>query len=215
MSEPAAKPDALPEPAPQDAAEAGGGARLVAREGKGKKKKQKGERSVETLYRVLYRNHLELTGLADNKANMMVGINGLLASAAFGYVAPRLADGRVAEALPALIPLVGCGLSLACAILSARPRLSTQAFSFSGVRQSHANLMFFGHFSRLAPEEYVAGLRELETQPERLHEQMGRDIHSLGLVLAKKYRLLRASYTALLATVIASAAGIAFRLAAR
>jgi hypothetical protein len=181
--------------------------------GKGKKKKG-GERSIETLYKVLYRNHIELTALADTKANMMVGINGLFASAALGFVTPRLADGRIAEAVPALIPLAGCAFSLACAILSARPRVSNQAISFDDVRKNRASLMFFGHFAQLAPEDYVAGLREMEERPEVLRAQMGRDIHVLGTVLTKKYRLLRTSYSALLATVIASLLAIAWRLAA-
>jgi hypothetical protein len=184
------------------------------REDKGKgKKKKNGERSIETLYKVLYRNHIELTAIADTKANMMVGINGLLASAALGFVAPRLADGRIAEAVPALIPLAGCALSLACAILSARPRVSNQIITFDDVRRNRASLMFFGHFAQLAPEDYVAGLREMEERPEVLRAQMGRDIHVLGTVLTKKYRLLRTSYSALLATVIASVLAIAWRLA--
>jgi hypothetical protein len=216
VSEPEATSDlaiplALAESAEGDAPEASAGA------GKGKKKDKKrdgAERAVETLYKVLYRNHIELTAIADTKANMMVGINGLLASAALGFVTPRLAAGRVAEAVPALIPLAGCALSLSCAILSARPRVSSQPVSLSDVRQNRASLMFFGHFARLTPGDYVAGLREMEERPDLLREQMGRDIHALGSILLRKYRLLRASYSVLLATVIASALGIAWRLGA-
>jgi hypothetical protein len=211
MSEPAETPD-LQSVSPS---EAEAGLREAAGDEKPRKKKGDGARSTETLYRVLYRNHIELTALADTKANMMVGINGLLASVALGFVTPRLADGRVAEALPALIPLAGCALSLSCAILSARPRVASRAISLDDAKQNRASLMFFGHFSRLAPEDYVVGLRDMEERPDFLREQMGRDIHALGIVLAKKYRLLRASYTALLLTVIASAAGIVWRLAAR
>ena len=212
MSEPAGTPDLEPVAAPEADADVGAGA---SRGDKKKKPKGDGARSIETLYKVLYRNHIELTALADTKANMMVGINGLLASVALGFVTPRLADGRIAEALPALIPLAGCALSLACAILSARPRVASHAISLADVRQNRASLMFFGHFSRLAPDDYVVGLRDMEERPDFLREQMGRDIHALGVVLAKKYRLLRASYTALLLTVIASAGGIIWRLTAR
>jgi hypothetical protein len=208
------EPEATPDLEPSADADAGGGDE-PPRDGKRKKKGDGGARSIETLYKVLYRNHIELTALADTKANMMVGINGLLASAALGFVTPRLADGRVAEAIPALIPLAGCALSLACAILSARPRISSHAVSLAAVKQNRANLMFFGHFARLAPEEYVAGLREMEERSDFLRDQMGRDIHALGVVLGKKYRLLRMSYSVLLATVIASAAGIAWRLTAQ
>jgi hypothetical protein len=209
VSDPAATPDlelVAAADAEPDAAEDA--------QAKGKRKKGGGERAIETLYKVLYRNHIELTAIADTKANMMVGINGLFASAALGFVTPRLADGRIAEALPALIALGGCAISLACAILSARPRVSSQVITYDDVKQNRASLMFFGHFSQLAPADYVAGLREMEERPDVLRSQMGRDIHALGKVLATKYRLLRASYSALLATVVASSAGIAWRLVA-
>ena len=197
--------------APADAA----GGDEPPRDGRKKKKGDGGARSIETLYKVLYRNHIELTAIADTKANMMVGINGLFASAALGFVTPRLVDGRLDEALPALIPLIGCALSLACAILSARPRVASKPVTLADVRENRANLMFFGHFARLDPDDYVAGLREMEDRPDMLRQQMGRDIHTLGVVLNKKYRLLRTSYSVLLATVLASAAGLAWRLTAQ
>jgi Family of unknown function (DUF5706) len=212
VSEPEAILDLDPaSTAPVDAA----GGDEPARDGKKKKKGDGGSRSIETLYKVLYRNHIELTALADTKANMMVGINGLFASAALGFVTPRLADGRLDEALPALIPLAGCALSLSCAILSARPRVAGKSVTLADVREHRASLMFFGHFARLDPDDYVAGLREMEDRPDMLRQQMGRDIHALGVVLGKKYRLLRASYSVLLATVLASVAGLAWRLTAQ
>jgi len=180
-----------------------------------KKKKDKkkvesgGGRPVETLFKVLYRNQVELTAIADTKANIIIGINGLLASVALGFVTTRLADGRLLEALPALIALAGCGLSLSFAIVSARPRIATKAVTLEDVRERRANLMFFGHFARLSPDDFVNGLHELMDQPDQLHDHMARDIHALGVVLSRKYRLLRAAYGALLATVVGSAAGLA------
>ena len=182
-------------------------ARDEAREGGGKKKKKKadsGGRSVETLFKVLYRNHVELTAIADTKANIMVGINGLLTSVSLGAVLPRLAGGETQWLAPAIVLIVGCGISLACAILSARPRVSTSNVTLDDVRAHRANLMFFGHFTKLTPDEYALGLRDLIENADLLREQMGRDIHQLGVVLTRKYKLLRASYTALLVTVIAS-----------
>jgi hypothetical protein len=176
-----------------------------AREGKKKKKKSDAAgRSVETLFKVLYRNHVELTAIADTKANIMVGINGLLTSVSLGAVLPRLASGDLHLVAPALVLILGCGVSLACAILSARPRVSTSQVTLDDVRARRANLMFFGHFTKLTPDEYALGLRELSDDPQQLREQMARDIHQLGFVLTRKYRLLRTSYTALLATVVAS-----------
>lgn len=173
-----------------------------------KKKKQKSEfgsgRAVETLFKVLYRNHIELTAIADTKANIMVGINGLLTSVSLGLVVPRLEAGSIGAALPALILIIGCASSLVCAILAARPRVSTTSVSLDDVRAGRANILFFGHFISLSPAEFTEGMHDLMDQPKHLFDQMARDVYVLGAVLMHKYRFLRASYTALLATVVAS-----------
>jgi Family of unknown function (DUF5706) len=205
VSEPEAKPDSADAPEPIEASPAPDEAAP-----QGKKKKAKGEfgsgRAVETLFKVLYRNHIELTAIADTKANIMVGINGLLTSVSLGVVLPRLDAGWAPLLLPAAILVVGCAVSLVCAILSARPRVANVSAALDDVRAGRANLLFFGTFSSLTPAEFNEGLRGLMDQPVSLFEQMGRDIHALGSVLTRKYLLLRASYTALLVTVIASVA---------
>jgi hypothetical protein len=176
----------------------------------GKKKKLKSEfgagRAVETLFKVLYRNHIELTAIADTKANIMVGINGLLTSVSLGVLLPRLEPGFTPALVPAALLVLGCAVSLVCAVLSARPRIAKAPSALAELRERRANLLFFGNFSRLTPDEFNAGLRALMDEPVALYEEMGRDVHALGGVLARKYRLLRASYSALLVTVIASVA---------
>lgn len=201
MSEPDATPEAPASGQPE-------GTAAPPREGK--KKKKKGEfgsgRAVETLFKILYRNHIELTAIADTKANIMVGINGLLTSVSLGVLLPRLESGPAPLLLPAAILVVGCAISLVCAILSARPRVAKISPALADVREHRANLLFFGTFTSLTPAEFNEGLRSLMDQPVALFEQMGRDVHALGSVLTRKYRLLRASYTALLVTVVASVA---------
>ena len=201
LLEPAEPPDAEPE-----ALEATG----EEPDKKKKKKEKKGEfgsgRAVETLFKVLYRNHYELTSIADTKANIMVGINGLLTSVTLGRVLPELGHASLRPVLPALIVMLGCAVSLVCAILAARSRISTQMVSLADVRANRANILFFGHFSHLSSAEFADGMHDLMDEPKLLFDEMARDIHALGSVLTRKYRLLRASYTALLATVVLSVA---------
>ncbi len=47
-------------------------------EQKKKEKKKGSSRNIETLYRSAYRTWLELTGIADAKANIMISVNGLI-----------------------------------------------------------------------------------------------------------------------------------------
>ena len=45
-------------------------------------------RGVETMFRNVYRVQMDLTSLADNKANMMISINGIIISIILAAVAP-------------------------------------------------------------------------------------------------------------------------------
>ena len=47
-------------------------------------------RGIETMFRSAYRVQMELTALADNKANMMISINGIIISIIIASVAPKL-----------------------------------------------------------------------------------------------------------------------------
>ena len=47
-------------------------------------------RGIETMFRSAYRVQMDLTSLADNKANMMISINGIIISIIIAAVAPKL-----------------------------------------------------------------------------------------------------------------------------
>ena len=162
---------------------------------KGKKKEKTGStRGVETMFRTSYRTHLDLSGLADNKANIMISINGIIISIILASIYPRIIDNRFLL-LPTAVLLVFCLLSLVYAVLAARPRVTRREATLDEVRADKANILFFGTFTTLGEEDFLIGMRELIKDPERAYGNMIRDIYGLGSVLETKYRLLRTSYT--------------------
>ena len=78
-------------------------------------------RGIETLFRVTYQNHISLSQLADQKAGILISINGLIISAIIAVVTPRFETWSW-TLLPSLVLVAGCLVSLAFAILGARPR---------------------------------------------------------------------------------------------
>ena len=72
--------------------------------------------------------------------------------------------------------------------------------------------MFFGNFHRMKLEEYNWGMNEMLKDREYLYNSMIKDIYYLGVVLAKKYRYLRISYTIFMWGIIAAV--VAFGIAA-
>ena len=63
-------------------------------------------RGIETMLRSAYRVQMDLTGLADNKANMMISINGIIISIIIASVAPKL-DANPWLLIPTAVFLIG------------------------------------------------------------------------------------------------------------
>jgi hypothetical protein len=185
--------------------------RVEPGEGGRKKKKKNGKknrlgsaRGVETLFRTSYRTHVDMSALADAKANIMITINGLMVSILLASISPKI-DASPWLLLPSAILLSGCVVSMVYAVLAARPRYQTRAVTLEAVRSDAANILFFGNFVSLPEEDYVQGMSELIRDGERLYANMLRDIYSLGGVLERKFRLLRVSYTVFMFGLVISA----------
>ena len=153
---------------------------------------------ADLLFPVLYRNHVELTSLADTKASILTGINGVMISLTIALTRTGIETPWERVAVSAL--LAGCLISGVFSVLAARPRLQR------GAAGSPRSPLFFGQFADLPSSTYAEQVRELLADPEQLYETMSADIHALGQVLVRKYRLLRAGYTAFVLAVVVSGA---------
>lgn len=185
---------------------------LRARVEKERKKRKKAEkkvegkgslgtsRGVETMFRTAYQTQMSLFQLADNKANIMISINGIMISIILASISPRI-DASPWLLGPSVVLLLGSLTSMFYAVLAARPRVDTRAATLDAVREGRANILFFGHFVQLGEDDYLDGMVELLRDNDRLYTALIRDIYSLGGLLLKKYRLLRVSYVAFIAAV--------------
>ncbi len=208
------RPAALPfsedaVPVPGTSSDSGGGS-LPAGEDEDaepkKKKKKKGklgtERGIETMFRTSYRTHMDLSALADTKANIMISINGLIISILIASISPKI-DANPWLLIPTAIFLLCCLVSIIYAVLAARPRVTSDMISLEDVRARRANILFFGHFVNLSRDDYVAAMTDLMQDTDELYQSMIRDIYGLGLVLQRKFALLRISYNAFMVGLIA------------
>lgn len=166
-------------------------------------KKDKGERTkasrgTETFFRNGYRAQLELTQLADNKANIMITINGVMMSVVI--VSSGILSGQQLWLLsPAFALLLTCLASTIYAVLAARPQIDSRArtepFTSEDVRSGRGILLFFGSFTQIGEDDYVKLMLETLNDKERIYSQMAHHIYRLGEGLKRKFRLLHMSYT--------------------
>ena len=166
-----------------------------------KKKGPGTNRGIETLFRASYRVQMELTALADNKANMMISINGIIISIIIAAVAPKL-DANPWLMIPSTIFLLGTLVSIIYAILAARPRVSNTPISLEDLAHSKGNLLFFGDFANLSQDEFTTGMINMINDNSVVYETMIRNLYGLGSVLKKKFHLLKLAYTAFMIALV-------------
>lgn len=166
-----------------------------------KKKKKGSARAIETFYRSAYRTQLDLTGLADMKANIMISINGLIITAIIATEGLLTFSQSYLKLLPVLLLLV-CIMSLVFAMLAARPRVSNLHITQNDMLTGKASLLYFNNFLHLSEEEYAEAMAKTITNIDNVYTMMSKHIYNLGVVLSRKYFLLRISYSIFLGGII-------------
>lgn len=152
------------------------------------------ERGVQTMFRTTSTNHLELSALADGKSNIMISVNAIIISVVLTILLVRLPY-YPNYIIPTIVLMATCLGAMVFSILATRPSVNVGRFSEEDIRAKKTNLLFFGNFHKMDLEAYEWGMNELLKDKEYLYNSMIKDIYFLGVVLAKKYRLLRISYT--------------------
>jgi HD superfamily phosphodiesterase len=178
---------------------------------KTKKKREKDlspKRGTETMYRATYRNHINLSSIADSKANMMISINTIIMSVIITVVGGgfTLSETAFVENLrytvPICILLLGALASVIFAIISARPNVTEKEVNLEKIRKKKSSVLFFGNFSNMKLPDFITNMSELRQSKEMLYDNMTVDIYYLGLVLTQKYRFLRISYNIFMGALI-------------
>ena len=164
-------------------------------------------RGVETMFRTAYRNHINLSQIADSKANIMISINAILMSIIISFVSTRLQDPTSVWLLvPSVSMLLTSLAAIIFAILGTRPKVTSEIFTLEDVRRNRANILFFGNFVNMSSEEFTVGMREIMDDWDKLYDSMIHDLYSLGKVLQKKYRLLWFSYSVFMGGLVLTVA---------
>ena len=160
-------------------------------------------RGVETMYRTTYRTHINLSSIADNKANIMLSINAIIVSITLSTLVPKFED-IPNLVIPTVVLLLVCLIAIIFATLSTRPKITEGRFTRKNIEERNANLLFFGNFYNMSLDDYHWGMLEMIKDEDFLYSSMTRDLYYLGIVLAKKYRYLSYCYAVFMYGLILS-----------
>ena len=113
--------------------------------------------------------------------------------------------------IPAYLLLFVNLITIILAILATRPTIPGGTFTQNDLDEKKVNLLFFGNFYRMSLQDYASGMIQMMNDREFLYGSLIRDVYSQGVVLGRKYRMLRAAYNVFMFGIIASV--LAFILA--
>ena len=114
---------------------------------------------------------------------------------------------------PTLIFIVFSIASMLLAVLATRPNITTGTFDKDDVKNKKVNILFFGNFHRMKLDDYEWAIAEMLKDRDYIYSSLAKDLYFLGLVLNRKYTILRWTYTIFMLGMIISviAFGFAFR----
>ncbi|MEN0004411.1 MAG: Pycsar system effector family protein [Bacteroidota bacterium] len=152
-----------------------------------------GNKTAQVMFKTSLRNHIDLSNLADNKANIMLSVNALIITIAMPFAASYISTNPYLL-FPMITLAITCMASMVFATLATRPIQMTGYTDEQQIAEGRSNLFFFGNFYQMDFKSYKDGLQRVIADDSHLDESIMRDLYFLGSSLGTKYNQLRVCY---------------------
>lgn len=157
------------------------------------KNTERADKTIDTAFRIASQNNQRLSSLADNKAHILITVNSIILSAIISLVLRKLSDNNYLI-IPTFLLLSISLATMVLAIITTRPTVSKGTFSKGDIEQRKINLLFFGNYFKMLPEEYTSGMWMMLDDKVYIYNSIMLDIYYQGAVIGRKYHFLRLAY---------------------
>jgi len=146
-------------------------------------------------------HHVQLSSMADMKANMMLTVASLLIPLSIRFLNdPRLQ--------PAALTMIGfCVLTVLLAAYAAMPK----KLGKKGLKETidpentSFSLLFFGSFTKIDYDDYERAMEKIMNDHEEAYKTQIKEIYFMGQYLAhQKYRFVRMAYVSFITGMVIS-----------
>ena len=168
-----------------------------------KKDKKRPDKGIETMFRITSSNNQRLSDMADNKAQLLITVNSIILSLIVSLVLRRLEDNAFLIVPTFILLMVSLG-AIIFSILATRPSIPAGVFTDNDLERKKVNLLFFGNFYKMALDDYSKGMIRVMNDNEFLYGTLITDVYSQGVVLGRKYKLIRIAYNIFMFGLIAA-----------
>ena len=154
------------------------------------------------IIRTTYRNNIDLTNIADNKANILLSLNSLMITFLIPIVLSNL---QIILDEKLFIPLAF--LSLTCLITIVIAALATRPIKMGkqNITQEDENVkspFFFGNYYKMEAKDYLALMEKTINDPARVKDYIKLDLYFMGVSLGNKYNKIRICYNVFIGGII-------------
>ncbi len=159
-----------------------------------KKKNKTLSRETINVIRTTQRNNIDLTGIADNKANVLLSLNALMIAALVPLVLTNI-DFVIERHLyvPLFILAITCFFTIYMAAKALKP-INFDAIRMEIEKRMPASPFFFGNFYKMDVDEYFESIKGLLSEPETVKAHMAQDLYYIGRRLGFKMEQIRRAF---------------------
>lgn len=151
-------------------------------------------KSVLNIFRTTMRNNIELTHIADNKANVLLSLNALMITFLIPFVIPYFdIVQKFRLGIPILVLVITCLVVIYICALVLKP-----SKFFQNQKQieegKYMSPFFFGNFYKMNREEYGEYIKNALSEGELVKNHITEDLHYIGTRLGRKMSLIRIAF---------------------
>ena len=159
-----------------------------------KKKKKKLSKDIINIIRTSQRNNIELTHIADNKANVLLSLNAIMITFLIPLILANT-DAIVDQFLyvPLIILATTCFTTICIAALVLKPSRSDNFLTEDNDKKDFSPF-FFGNYYKMESDEFYDYLTASIKEPERTQKHLAQDLFSVGKRLGFKMTWIRRSF---------------------
>lgn len=170
----------------------------------GTKSRVKLSKNVLNVIRTTMRNNIELTNIADNKANVLLSLNALMLTflvpviiAKFDFVIMRELG------LSLAIFITTCLVTIYLAALALKPGDFRKLEKQRGAKR-FASPFFFGNYHLMKAEDFEAKVNEALLNEDTVRKHIIQDLYYVGARLGQKMYIIRVAFNIFMAGIIIS-----------
>lgn len=152
-----------------------------------------GSSEARMMFKTALRNNIDLTSIADNKANIMLSINAIIITIAMPLLAGYITK-QPSLIYPISVLLITCVVTVIFATMATRPIKMEGTPATADLLDPNSNLFFFGNFYKIPLPKYQTSIREVLKSDQALENSIINDLYYLGVALGNKFYLLRICY---------------------